>query len=257
MSYIKEYITNVNAEGRKVLSVFLTAGFPSINGFVNLAKSVLDSGADMIELGMPFNNPLADGPVIQNSSLAAIANGVNYKTIFQFSEKISQYSPKPVILMGYANQLVHYGVKDFFTDSLNSGAKGIIIPDVPLEEYNSFFKTKPAPLEAILLAAPTSTDARLKQIDSLSGGFVYCVSIAGTTGSRISSANKIIVKNMRSSIKKNKMLAGFGISKPEDIESYSPYCDGVIVGSAVIKMLHEKGTINTLRLIRSLSNSCR
>lgn len=256
MSYIKNYIEEVNSKGRKVLSVFLTAGFPEVKGFVNLAKSILDAGADIIELGIPFSDPLADGPVIQHSSQIALGNGVNVKLVLEFAEEISAYSPKPVILMGYANPIFNYGLQNFFSDALNAGVKGVIIPDVPVEEYDAFYKDKPSLLDAILLTAPTSGKERIKEIDKKSSGFVYCVSMTGTTGSENANSSLKQIKEIRSHVKKNKMMIGFGISKPEDIKNYSPYCDGVIVGSAVIRNLEEKGQSETIKLIKSLSDAC-
>jgi tryptophan synthase alpha chain len=255
MSFINNYIEEINSKGRKILSIFLTAGYPDVKGFTHFAKAVLDAGADMLEIGIPFSDPLADGPVIQNSSQTAIANGVNIRMVFNFSEEISKYSTKPVILMGYANPLLNYGTSNFFRDALNSGAKGIIIPDVPVEEYDDFFNGKPKDLKAILLAAPTSDRKRIKAIDDKSEGFVYCVSMAGTTGNRNNSSLITSIETTRTLVKKNKMMIGFGISTPEDVIKYSPFCDGVIIGSAVIKSLNEKGIKNTLGLIERLSEA--
>lgn len=253
MSFIKNHIEEINSKGRKALSVFLTAGYPDVKGFTKLAKSVLDAGADMLEIGIPFSDPLADGHVIQNSSQTAIANGVNIKKVLKFAGEISVYSSKPVILMGYANPLLNYGTTSFFMDALNSGVKGIIIPDVPVEEYDDFYKGKPKDLDAILLTAPTSDKKRIKAIDDKSEGFVYCVSMIGTTGNTNNSPLTKIIETTCTHIKKNKKMIGFGISTPEDAIIYSPYCDGVIVGSAVIKSLKEKGIKNTLGLIESIS----
>ncbi len=256
MSYIKDYINGVNTNGRKVLSVFLTAGFPKLEGFTDLAKSVLDAGADMLEIGIPFSDPLADGPIIQHSSQSALSNGVNMKMVFSFADEIAKYSAKPVVLMGYANPVLNYGLNNFFTDSVNTGISGIIIPDIPLEEYDEFYKNKPDSLDAILLAAPTSGKKRIKLIDKKSCGFVYCVSMTGTTGGENNSSSIEKLKEIRSAVTKNKMLIGFGISKPEDIENYAPYCDGVIVGSAVIKSIRNKNIPDTLNLIKGFSKVC-
>ena len=255
MSYIKKYIEALNAKGRKALSVFLTAGFPSAVGFTDLAKSVLDAGADMIEIGIPFSDPLADGPVIQQSSIRALSNGVDMKMVFRYAEAISAYSSKPVILMGYANPVSKYGTGDFFSASSNSGVKGVIIPDVPIEEYDDFYKEKPRSLDAILLAAPTSDKKRIIAIDKKSSGFVYCVSMKGTTGNRNISGENEIVQKARTLVTRNKMMTGFGISKPEDITNYSPYCDGVIVGSAIINELNI-GRQQALQLVNKLSAFC-
>jgi len=258
MSYIAKYIQKVNDNHRKVLSIFLTAGFPSKNNFVELAKNVLDAGADMMEIGIPFSDPLADGPVIQASSKIALDNGVTLKDVLNYSGTICLSTEKPVILMGYANPIRKYGLKNFLNDSANAGIKGLIIPDVPLEEYDSFFEFGTASLDVILLTTPTSTEERIKMIDDKSNGFVYCVSITGTTGTKDNFSDNVIhnITRTRSIIKKNKMLIGFGVSKPENIKTFAPHCDGVIVGSAVIKSLMYDKITDTLKIIKELNKAC-
>lgn len=257
MSAIRNHIEGINSTGRLALSIFLTAGFPAIEGFTRLAKSVLDAGADMIELGIPFSDPLADGPVIQHSSMKALANGVNMKNVFLFADEIASYSAKPVILMGYANPLLKYGLKNFYSDCINSGVKGIIIPDIPAEEYDDFFKGKPKGLDAVLLAAPTSGSERIKMIDAKSRGFVYCVSTTGTTGAGSIKKDETIksISVTRKNVTQNKMMVGFGISTPEDIKTFAPYCDGVIVGSALIKYINNYGPLETPDFIRGLAGA--
>jgi len=259
VSYIKDYIEKLNGKNRKALSIFLTSGFPTKNSFVDLAKQVLDSGADMIELGIPFSDPLADGPIIQASSKIALDNGIKLKDVLSFSEAITSGTEKPVILMGYANPIRKYGVENFLRDANNSGVKGLIIPDVPLEEYDFFFESGTGNLDVILLTTPTSNEERIKEIDEKSSGFVYCVSITGTTGVKEKFSHEVInnISRTRSIIKKNKMMIGFGVSKPEDVKTFSPYCDGVIVGSAVIKSLINNENFDaTLKLISQLSQAC-
>ena len=269
MSYISEYIDQLNKKNRKALSIFLTAGFPEKNNFIDLTKNVLDAGADIIELGIPFSDPLADGPVIQASSKIALDNGVNLKDVFAFSEAIIAYSNKPIILMGYANPIRKYGIKNFFKDAINSGVKGLIVPDVPLEEYDSFFsyseiqknlnQNHKLKLDVILLTTPTSSDERIQEIDTKSDGFVYCVSVIGTTGMKndFSISTKDNLRRTHSLLKKNKMMIGFGISKPEDVINFSPYCDGVIVGSRIIKSLLDRDKPeDTFNIISGLSAAC-
>ncbi|KAF0153257.1 MAG: tryptophan synthase alpha subunit [Ignavibacteria bacterium] len=265
MSYISNFIDSLNKRNRKALSIFLTAGFPEKNNFVDLAKSVLDSGADLLELGIPFSDPLADGHVIQAASKSALDSGVNTKDVLNYAEQISMYSSKPIILMGYANPIKKYGVENFLIDAANSGAKGLIVPDVPLEEYNSFFNSnsqseRSRGLDIILLTTPTSSEERIKRIDAASSGFVYCVSITGTTGVKNTFDDSVIanIKRTYSLLEKNKMMIGFGISKPEDVKRFSPFCNGVIVGSRVMKSLLMKEERNeTLKIIEQLSESCK
>lgn len=260
MKNISEYIQSINNSERKVLSVFLTAGFPSKEKFLNYAETILNNGADMLEIGIPFSDPLADGSVIQASSQIALEQGINLDDVFELCDKLKTRTDKPIILMGYANPILKYGTNKFCANAINSGVSGLIIPDVPLEEYDSFYTTEFSSLQKIMLTTPTSSNERIKKIDELSEGFVYCVSVTGTTGTR-NNFDETTFKNLErtySLIKKNKMLIGFGISNAESVKSFIPYCDGVIVGSAVIKLILEKKEMSELNsLISSLSEACK
>jgi tryptophan synthase alpha chain len=262
MNRINNYINDLNEQNKKALSIFLTAGFPHPPNFVDMSLKILDAGADLLEIGIPFSDPIADGPVIQKSSMAAIENGVTLPMIFEFTEKIKIKTNKPLILMGYANPIQHYGLDRFLADAADSGADGIIVPDIPLEEYADFWGNRRSALARILLTTPTSSVSRIEQIDKNSEGFVYCVSISGTTGMQ-RGFGAAVLKNLERTyqvIKKNKMLIGFGISGPEDITQFSPYCDGVIVGSAVINCLLSAKYPNfqeTYNFVSSLGNACR
>jgi len=258
MLKIYKKIEEVNNRSEKVLSVFLTAGYPDKENFVELALGVLDAGVDMLEIGIPFSDPLADGAVIQKSSLVAIENGVNLESVFEFSRSIRAKIDKPLILMGYANPVFRYGVIRFVSDAVNCGIDGLIIPDIPLEEYDSFYPSDGMFLDTILLTTPQSGEERIKKIDSISSGFVYCVSVSGTTGVRNSFTDSEIksLQNTRRLIKKNKMLVGFGISTVENIKQVSPFCDGVIVGSAVIKKLEESGMAGVFDFVKTLKAGC-
>lgn len=260
MSSLKEYIENLNQSGRKALAIYLTAGFPGKSGFSDLVLKVFDAGADLIEIGIPFSDPLADGPIIQSSSKIAIENGITLKQTLDYANHVKIKTSKPILLMGYANPIMKYGLRNFIRDSINSGVSGIIVPDIPLEEYDSFFSESSNGLDIVLLTTPSSSEQRIKLIDKKSSGFVYCVSVMGTTGIR-GGFNDIVFKNLirtYSIIKKNKMMIGFGISDSQTIESVSDYCDGVIVGSAVINKLFDDSDqfTKTLRFVKELSNSC-
>jgi len=263
MSKIHDYILSKNNNGEKVLSVFLTSGYPAKESFAQLAVNVLKAGADMLEIGFPFSDPLADGPIIQASSLAALENKINLEETLKYVREIKaiassdpETNSKPVILMGYANPVLNYGLDKFAKEAKSSGVDGIIIPDVPVEEYDNFYTAEFMGIDVILLVTPTTSNERIKQIDKKSQGFVYCVSVSGTTGNfdRKSTDNLAFVKKCYENILVNKMLVGFGISKPEDARQYAEYCDGVIVGSAVIKSLGNDSTDykNTLELVKSL-----
>lgn len=247
MSKLSNFIKEKNNSAEKVLSVFLTAGYPSKNNFVELATGIYESGADIIELGFPFSDPLADGPIIQHSSQLAIENGVTLKDVFNYAEEIKKINNKPLILMGYANPILSYGIKNFARDIKNCGVDGIIIPDIPIEEYDSFFGEEFIGIDVILLITPTTAEKRIQIIDNKSEGFVYCVSVSGTTGiqNTINATNNSFLESARKNITRNKMLIGFGISKPQDVKRVSPYCDGVIVGSAVIRTLQNKNNFTS------------
>ncbi len=258
MSLTSDYIKKKTGNEGKILAVFLTAGFPDKQSFTKLAIDSLNAGADLLEIGFPFSDPLADGPIIQNSSQTALENGITLEDVFGFVEEISAQTEKPILMMGYANPVLSYGVERFAQKAKAAGAAGIIIPDVPIEEYDNFFENYFNELDVILLVTPTTSNERIKAIDEKSSGFVYCVSVSGTTGMRKTDKSNVeFVKRVRRQITKNNMLVGFGISTPEDAKAYSAHCDGVIVGSAIIKsLMNENGSYeNTLELIKELKAS--
>ncbi|MGE5807318.1 MAG: tryptophan synthase subunit alpha [Ignavibacteria bacterium] len=259
MSFISDYIKEKNRRNEKVLSVFLTSGFPHKNNFVQMTADILNAGADILEIGFPFSDPLADGPIIQHSSFAALQHGINIQNTFSFVEEIRKKSEKPVILMGYANPVLKYGHKKFTSDAVNCGVNGVIIPDVPIDEYENFFDNSFNGLDVILLATPTTPDNRVKKLDELSQGFLYYVSMTGTTGKQIRDTAEIQnqLKKISGLVTKNPLLIGFGISSPEDVKMFSPYCSGVIVGSAVIKsLINNNGDYqNSIALVRDLKKA--
>ena len=224
MTNIANYISKKIINNKKVLSVFLTSGFPDKKNFVKLALKVLDAGADMLEIGFPFSDPLADGSIIQHSSQIALENGINLTKTFDFIKEIRKQTNKPLIMMGYANPVLSYGVKRFAESAKTFGVDGIIIPDIPIEEYENFYNNFFDDIDTILLVTPTTSDERIKLIDEKSSGFIYCVSVSGTTG--IQNQNKIssleFVKRAQSIVKKNKTLVGVGISNEEDANKFAP-----------------------------------
>ena len=258
-SNIAKYIKVKNESNEKILSVFLTAGFPDKSKFTELALDVLNAGADMLEIGFPFSDPIADGPVIQQSSQWALSKEINLETTLHFASGIKNHTDKPIILMGYANPVLSYGVNNFINDCLNSGIDGLIIPDIPVEEYDEFFPPHKKKPDVILLVTPTTPEERIKLIDGKSSGFVYCVSVTGTTGIREKAHpnNTDFIKRTKSLCTNNPVLVGFGISSAQDVHTYKPHCDGVIVGSAVIKSLtNSNGNYDkTLKLVRKLKNA--
>ncbi|MDP2302442.1 MAG: tryptophan synthase subunit alpha [Ignavibacteria bacterium] len=262
MSKIKNYINLALSDKRKILSIFLTAGYPNPNSFVDLAKSIYDAGADFIELGIPSSDPLADGHVIQQSSQRVIEQGINITKVFDYAEELSKYTNKPIIAMGYANPLLSYGIKNFFNDAKNCGISGVIIPDVPIDEYDNFYENNNSGIDIILLTTPTSTDKRIIEIDNKSEGFVYYVSMTGTTGNHQNFDEKSLntLLKTKSLITKNHILVGFGISNPGDVQKFIPHVAGVISGSAIIKSLGN-GTAEeidrTLKLVSDMKAECK
>jgi tryptophan synthase alpha chain len=259
---IRNHIEQVNKRHKKALAVFLTAGYPDVRTFVPLATEILTAGADIFEIGIPFSDPIADGPIIQQSSQIALEQGVDIPLTFKFCEAIKRNSDKPLVLMGYANPVINYGIKYFIQDAKNSGVAGLILPDVPLEEYDDFWGRNHSDIDIILLTTPTSTLERIQRIDSRSSGFVYCVSLTGTTGVREAFKGAVInnLKRTYQQITNNKMLVGFGIAKSSDITRFSDYCDGVIVGSAVIKSImydHMRIFKDTVNLVEELNRACK
>ena len=238
-SKIENYISKINNEGSKVLSVFLTCGFPSPDGFEDLALSILDSGADMLELGIPFSDPIADGNVIQYSSQKALDNGITLEKALVGAQEIKSKTSKPIILMGYANPFLKYGLKKLSKSINDIGVEGIIVPDIPIEEYDDFFSNDFSDIDTILLVSPTSTKERVIKIGEKSSGFVYCVSVKGITGKQNSFQQDSIeyVSTTKTTLSNKKVLVGFGISNADTAKSFSSVSDGVIIGSAVINLL--------------------
>jgi tryptophan synthase alpha chain len=238
--------------------VYLTSGFPDPKNFTELALKTLDAGADMLEIGFPFSDPIADGPIIQHSTQLALDNGIDLNKTLKYVKEIKANTDKPIILMGYANPLLSYGIEKFSVDSKRYGVDGLIVPDLTLEEYDDFFTSDFDGTDIILLITPTTPTERIKLIDNKSSGFIYCVSLTGTTGIRRKAEGKNLefVKRAYENCTKNKVLVGFGIADAEDAKAFKPFCDGVIVGSAVIKSLLDDNNNyqNTLELVRKLKS---
>lgn len=244
MSRIKNLFSQARPEGTKVMNLFLTAGYPDQESTVELILGCEKNGADIIELGMPFSDPLADGPTIQYSSNVAIENGTDLKTIFGMVKKVREKSQIPIVLMGYINPILRYGIDQFFADAAEAGADGFILPDVPVEESDQVDALcKKHGLDLIYLVAPNTTDARMKLIDEKSSGFIYCVSVTGVTGARdggeVALSVDKFIKRVNSHITKNPVLVGFGIKNHQDAKVISEKLDGFVVGSALINKIKD------------------
>jgi len=223
----------------KIMSLFITAGYPDLDATVDLILGFEKNGADLIELGMPFSDPLADGPTIQYANNVAIENGITMDKIFAMVEQIRTKSDIPVILMGYINPVLRYGVDRFCKRASESGVDGLIIPDAPVEESTIIAEAaKNEHLNLIYLVAPNSSDIRMKLVDEHSSGFVYCVSVTGVTGARsgneVAASVKRFIHRVNENVTKNPKLVGFGIKNYDDAQLISKEVDGFIVGSALI-----------------------
>lgn len=230
-----------------ILSVFYTAGYPQLNDTIPVAEMLEQAGADMIELGFPFSDPIADGPVIQQSNVKAISNGMNLMVLLQQVRELRKRVSLPVVLMGYVNPVMQYGIEKFIKDAAESGADGIIVPDLPVEEYIERYRAvaMQADLRVIFLVAPTTSDERIRLLDEISTGFLYAVSLSGVTGVRqgFSESQRQFLQRLQKLQLKNPVLAGFGISDAESFSNVCRYVNGAIVGSAFVEWLGEGGGV--------------
>lgn len=241
-----------------LLSVYYTAGFPALHDTVRIAEYLEKAGADIIEIGMPFSDPLADGPTIQDSSMQALHNGMSLKRLFEQLHNVRQSVNLPVILMGYMNPVMQFGVENFCRHCQQVGVDALILPDLPMQEYLNEYKEifESYGLYNIFLITPQTSDARIRLIDEYSHGFIYMVSSASITGakSNITDEQVAYFERVRAMQLHHPTLIGFGISNHETFSRACAYASGAIIGSAFIKMLKESQSLeqDTLRFIRSV-----
>jgi tryptophan synthase alpha chain len=242
MNRIEKKFRQLKKEGKKAFIPYIMAGDPSLEETKSLFTLLEDCGADIIELGVPFSDPLADGPVIQRASERALSRGVTLRDVIAVVKDIRAFSDVPIALMTYYNPVFKYGEEDFLADAASYGVDGLIIPDLPPDEAGNIIrKSKEFGLSVIFLLAPTSTPERVKKVVKTSSGFIYYVSITGITGARL------MLGGMKESIEGIRALTdkpvavGFGVSTPEEAEAVSGLADGVIVGSAIVKKVAESG----------------
>ena len=228
---------------QNILSVFFTAGFPSLNDTGTIALSLQQSGVDLIEIGIPFSDPIADGPVIQQSSKQAIDNGMTLKLLLEQVRELRKQVHIPVILMGYLNPVMQYGMNKFFADAALAGVDGLILPDMPFDEYESVYRQsmEQAGLRNIFLISPTTSETRIRKIDQATDAFIYAVSSSSTTGARegFQAEQVQYFERLKGMNLKNPFLIGFGISNTETFSTACTYGAGAIVGSAFINMLKQ------------------
>jgi tryptophan synthase alpha chain len=231
-----------------ILSIYFTAGHPELNCVVPVITALAEAGADMIEIGMPFSDPVADGPVIQKSNLAALTNGMSVKLLFEQLKDIRKLVDLPLILMGDINPVLQYGIEKFASDCNATGIDGVIIPDLPLDIYLTEFKSHFTNnnLHNIFLVSPQTSNERLKQLDIETRGFLYMVAASATTGMRGGFADYQVeyFNRVQSLNLKSPRLIGFGISDHETFEKTCQYANGAIIGSAFVKTLDSNGSSN-------------
>ena len=235
MSRIKNRLASLN--GNKALVAFYTAGDPDMEASKEIFAVIEKNGADIVEIGVPFSDPLADGPTIQASSHRSLKNGTTLKKIIRMVADIRKTSELPVVLMTSFNPIFVYGQKEFVADAVKAGVDGVIIPDLPHEEAEEFLAIADG-LDMIFLLAPTSTPDRIQQIGKISKGFIYYISLTGTTGTKesLSVGLEEKVSEIKNSVSLP-VLVGFGISGPEQAAEAAKFSDGVILGSAIVKLI--------------------
>lgn len=239
-------LSQLFASGKKdLLNIYFTAGYPALHDTADIAEALASAGADIIELGMPYSDPLADGTTIQQSSELAIANGMTMELLFEQVEEIRRRTQIPLVWMGYLNPVMQYGEDQFLQRCAASGIDGLIIPDLPLHEYEASFKSKAEALGLVFsfLITPQTPESRIREIARLSSGFVYMVSSASITGAKagISASQVAYFERIEAMNLTQPKLIGFGISDKDSFQTACRYAHGAIIGSAFIKALGEGG----------------
>ncbi|MBC7946742.1 MAG: tryptophan synthase subunit alpha [Chitinophagaceae bacterium] len=224
----------------RVLNIYCTAGFPDADSTLTVMKALQTNGADMIEIGMPYSDPLADGPVIQASSSVAIANGMTMVRLFEQLKELRKDINLPVLLMGYMNPVLQYGFEKFCHDAASVGIDGLILPDLPVHEFETGYGAvvRKHGLDFIFLVTPETPDDRIRKLDSLTSGFLYAVSSSSTTGKETKLTDQAgYFQHLQKLGLKNPILVGFGIKDKETFSTACAHTNGAIIGTAFIKAL--------------------
>jgi tryptophan synthase alpha chain len=241
-------ITLFQTKNKKLLNVYCTAGFPKKESTTEVLLALQKSGVDMIEVGMPYSDPIADGPVIQESNMVAIANGMTIELLFKQLKAVRKDIQVPLILMGYLNPVMQYGIEKFCADAASAGVAGLILPDLPMYEYENIYKEyfTQNKLSLIFLITPQTSEERIKKADALSSGFLYAVSSNSVTGSTLSNEGQNdYFKKLAAMKLQNPLMIGFGINSKETFANACKYATGAIVGSAYIKVISKVKNIQT------------
>ncbi|HET8644633.1 MAG TPA: tryptophan synthase subunit alpha [Vicinamibacteria bacterium] len=257
MTRIAETFARLRARGRKGLVAFVTAGDPSPQRTVEVARELEAGGVDVLELGVPFSDPLADGPVIQRSSERALRAGVTLEAVLDMVRVLRRQSALPLVLFSYFNPLLRYGLARLAADAAQAGVDGVLVTDLPPEEADEWLAVaREAGLDTIFLAAPTSPDQRLRRVAAASRGFVYAVSRTGITGEqeRLSEDARPLLERLRA-LTAEPLALGFGISTPAQVAEAAGAADAVVVGSALVRFLEEQPRGDVAERVRWLKSA--
>ncbi len=250
---ISDTFDRLRAEGRSAFITYIMAGAPSLKRTGELVTLLEKNGADIIELGVPFTDPVADGPVIQRAAEVGVARGVTLRKVIALVKKLRKKTQIPIVLMTYYTPVLKYGLKAFARDASEAGVDGMIIPDLPPHEADDFkVQADRYGINTIFLFAPTSTEERIKLVAKGSTGFIYYVSIAGITGAKLAmnATTRHMIKSAQKHSGGKPVALGFGVSTPKEAEAVAGLADGVIVGSAIVKQTEEPGLEKFIRSLR-------
>ena len=243
-------------EDKKILSIYFSAGYPSLNDTVQIIQDLEKNGVDMIEIGLPFSDPLADGPTIQESSTQALYNGMTTEVLFNQLADIRKTVAIPLIIMGYFNPMLQYGMENFCKKCAEIGIDGLIIPDLPVDVYAHEFKAtfEKYGLINVFLITPQTSEERIRFIDSVSDGFIYMVSSASVTGSQSGFGNtqETYFKRIANMNLKNPQVVGFGINNAETFNQATQFAKGAIIGSAFIQNLTKNGVESIVKFVKGI-----
>lgn len=239
---------NKNSNG--LLSIYFTAGYPTLDSTITIAKALEDAGVDFLEIGFPYSDPVADGPTIQHSSAVALENGMTLNVLFEQLKDLRNHVSIPVFLMGYVNPVLQFGVENFCKACKEVGVNGSIIPDLPMYEYEALYKDifEENGISNIFLVTPQTSDERIRKIDGLSSSFIYLLSSNATTGKDLEVKNQAeaYFKRIKDMDLDNPFIIGFGISNRETFQKATAYANGAIVGTAFVKLLAEDGYLEKI-----------
>lgn len=247
MSRIKELFE----KKKNILSIYYTAGYPGLNDTVEIAEALEQSGADLLEIGFPYSDPVADGPIIQASSKASLDQGMDLKLLFEQLKELRKKVSIPVLLMGYVNPMLQFGVENFCKACVEVGVDGCIVPDLPMVEYEELYQTvfEKNGLSNIFLVTPQTAPDRIRKIDALSTGFIYLLSSSATTGQhlQVSESTESYFSRIAEMKLNNPTMIGFGINSRETFDKACQYANGAIIGSAFVKALDSDDLIGSVK----------